>query len=69
MKKAFTGIREQIISLNLFKQHYNDVTGRRNEIITTRCYVLLMMVGMTVIVFYASLVEHTLTYHVRRYFL
>ena len=57
-----------MINLNLFKEYYNDAIGRRNEIIMTRCYLLLMTIGLIVILFYASLVEHTLTYHVGGYF-
>ena len=34
----------------------------------TRCYLLLMTIGLIVILFYALLVEHTLTYHVGGYF-
>ncbi len=64
IKKLFVTIRKQVLNFNLFKEEYNDVHGRRNELLTTRLYVILMIIGLIVIVFYASLVEHTLTYHV-----
>lgn len=65
MKKMFDKAREWIVTFNLFKHPYNDAHGRRNEILATRLYVLLMIGGVIVIGFYALIIEHTLTYNVR----
>lgn len=64
-KELFEMIHEGIVTLNLFKDPYNDEHGRRNEIISTRIYIVFMIIGVIVITFYASIIEHTLTYHVR----
>jgi hypothetical protein len=66
MKKMSDKAHKRIVTFNLFKHPYNDADGRRNEILATRLYVLLMIGGVVVIVFYALIVEHTLTYHVRQ---
>ena len=62
-KEWFDTIHQWIVTFNLFKQPYNDDHGRRNEILATRIYVLLMSIAIIVIVFYAS-IGHALTYHV-----
>ena len=63
-KEWFVKIHRLVIKFNLFKHPYNDDHGRRNEIIATRIYVLLMIVAVVIIAFYALITEHTLTYHV-----
>jgi len=69
MKTMLKTIRLWISEFNLFKKAYNDVQGRRNELLTTRVYVILMSVGLIVILLYGSLVEHTLTFNVRLHLL
>ena len=63
--KIFGLIRTSLLNLNLFEAHYNDAHGRRNEIIATRVYLAALIIGLTVITFYASLVEYSVTYRVR----
>ena len=63
-KEQFADIHRLIINLNLFKYPYNDDHGRRNEIIATRIYVLLMIVAAIIIAFSTLITEHTYTYHV-----
>jgi hypothetical protein len=69
MKTLLKTIRIWISELNLFKKAYNNVQGRRNELLTTRIYVILMIVGLVVILLYGSIAEHTLTLSVRSYLL
>ena len=57
-------IYKWILNFNLFEERYNDAHGRRNEIITTRMYLILMILGLMVVIFYASVVEYSITYHV-----
>lgn len=64
-KEWFGIIHQRIVNFNLFKEAYNDDHGRRNEILTTRIYVLLMIIAVIIIVFYALITEHTVTYYVR----
>ena len=61
-------IRTWVLTFNLFKQAYNDAHGRRNEILSTRLYIILMLFGFIVIGFYSSLTEHQLTYHVESHY-
>ena len=65
-RKIFNLIRTSILNLNVFEETYNDAHGRRNEIIATRVYVIVMIIGLVVIIFYTSLVGYTLTYRVRK---
>ena len=64
----FDTIRKWISNFNLFEHAYNDAYGRRTEIITTRIYSISMFIGLMVIIFYASLVEYSVTYRVREDF-
>jgi hypothetical protein len=68
-RKLFDTIRKWISNFNLFEHGYNDAHGRRTEIITTRIYLILMFIGLIVIIFYASLVQYSITYRVREDFL
>ena len=65
-RKIFNLIRTSILNLNVFEETYNDAHGRRDEIIATRVYVIVMIIGLVVIIFYTSLVGYTLTYRVRK---
>ena len=62
-------IHEFVDNFNLFKLPYNDEHGRRNEILSTRLYILFMLLSVIMIVFYGLIIEHTLTFHVEKIFL
>lgn len=63
-KKIKTKLHKIIITFNIFKSAINDEHGRRNEIISTRIYLLFMIVSIVVIISHALIVEHTLIYQV-----
>jgi len=60
----FDDTHQTIRELNLFENPSSDESQYRNEILSTRIYLLLMFVSIIVISFYASIIEHTFTYHV-----
>ena len=66
MNKIKTKISQSIKTFNLFKDPFNDEHGRKNEIISTRIYILFMIISVIVIISYALITEHTLTYQVRK---
>jgi len=66
MNKFKTKISQSIKTFNLFKDPFNDEHGRKNEIISTRIYILFMIISVIVIISYALITEHTLTYQVRK---
>lgn len=58
-------IGETILNYNLFEQAQRDEYSRRNEILSTRLYIFLMISGIAIIVLYASIVPYTLINTVR----
>lgn len=65
LKKIFNPICKRIVNLNLFEEAHRDENRRKNEIISTRIYILLMIIGFIIIVLYASTIPYTLIYTVR----
>lgn len=64
-EEIFNNIRTFVINYNLFKSPYNDEHGQKNEILSTRIYIVLLTISVIVIIFYGLIIEHTLTYHVK----
>jgi len=60
----FDDTHQTIRELNLFENPSRDESQYRNEILSTRIYLLLMFASFIIISFYASIIEHTLTYQV-----
>jgi len=68
--KAFVNkIRTIIINLNLFEESHRDEHRRRNEILSTRIYILLMITSFVIILLHASIISYTLTYAVKLIFI
>ena len=65
LKTMYNRIYQFIINFNLFEEIHYDEYRRRNEILSTRVYILLMIIGFIVIVLYASIVPYTLTYAIK----
>lgn len=65
-RKMIAFIRRSLLNFDLFEASYNDAHGRRNEIVATRIYIVAMIIGLTGITFYASLVEYSVTYRVSK---
>lgn len=64
VKTILGKIYRWIRNYNLFEHSYTDEFTQRNEILSTRLYVLFMIIGFIAIVFYASIVQHIVIYHV-----
>ena len=58
-------IYQWTMNYNLFEDSYTSEHTRRNEILSTRLYLLLMIIGLIAITFYTSIIQHTITYHVK----
>ena len=66
MLKEFVGkIRMKIREFNLFEHENSNEYRRRNEILSTRLYIFLMIIGGIIIVLYSSIIPYTLTYRVK----
>lgn len=63
--KLKSKIREKIMNFNLFEQVHNEEYRRNTEILSTRIYLLLMIMGMIAIMSYATIIPYTVTYNVK----
>ena len=53
--------RRMVTHFNLFKHAYTDDYGRQSELMTTRVFIILITMSITILTFYTSLIEHTQT--------
>jgi len=54
------------MNFNLFEEAHLDEYKRQNGILSTRIYILLMIIGCTIIALYTSIIPYNLTYTVRQ---
>jgi len=66
MKKIYNTILETSKNFNLFEEAHLDEYKRQNGILSTRIFILLMIIGCTIIALYTSIIPYNLTYTVRQ---
>lgn len=65
VKTILDKIYQWMKNYNLFEHSYTDEHTRRNELLSSRLFVLSMIIGSLTITFYSSIVQHTVTYYVK----
>lgn len=61
VQSVLKAILHTLLKINLFKRPYSNELRRRSEILSTRIYIVLLSVSISILILFTSISEYTMT--------